>query len=244
MKNKVLHTVFKRMWKKMRLYRKAFLTDFLKFHYSQFGEDIVLKELLKSEISDGFFVDVGCYHPKKYSNTYRLYRRGWSGINIDMEEDKISLFNMVRSRDYNILCPISDNREQVTLFRDGKYGLGSTINKEYATKTSNDFFDNRVVETKTLNEIINESPYNKKQIDVLSIDVEGMDFRVLNSLDLKTYRPKVIIIEDSHRSIEDILKSDIYILLKKHSYVLRSWTFFSLIFVLPGADILKDRENE
>jgi len=243
MANSFLHTVFNRIWKKIKLYRKAFLTDFLKFHYSQFGEDIVLKELIKNEKSDGFFVDVGCYHPKKYSNTYLLYRRGWRGINIDMEEDKISLFNMVRPRDYNILCPISDKREKVTLFRHGKFGLGSTIDKDYAAKTSDELFDQKAIETKTLTEIINESPYNNKQIDVLSIDVEGMDFRVLNSLDFKTYRPKVIIIEDHHRNIEEVLKSDIYILLKKHSYILRSWTFYSLIFVLPGADILKDREN-
>ena len=78
---------------------------------------------------------------------------------------------------------------------------------------------------------------------MLSIDVEGMDFKVLNSLDFGIYKPKLIIIEDHHRSIEDVLKTDIYKLLKKHSYVLRSWTFYSLIFILPGADILKDREN-
>ena len=57
-----------------------------------------------------------------------LYRKGWCGINIDMEEDKISLFNMVRTRDYNIVCPVSDKREEVTLFRFSKYGLGFTIN--------------------------------------------------------------------------------------------------------------------
>ena len=70
-----------------------------------------------------------------------------------------------------------------------------------------------------------------------------MDFRVLNSLDLSRYSPKIIVIEDHHRRIEEILESDIYKLLKKHSYVLRSWTFLSLIFVSPGADILKEREN-
>lgn len=215
----------------------------MKFHYSQFGEDIVLKELLKKEKSDGFFVDVGCYHPKKYSNTYMLYRKGWRGINIDMEEDKISLFNMVRPRDYNIICPVSDKREEVTLFRFSKYGLGSTINRDYASETKDEIFDKKIVETKTINEIIDYSPYKGKQIDVLSIDVEGMDFKVLNSLDFGIYKPKLIIIEDHHRSIEEVLETDIYNLLKKHSYVLRSWTFYSLIFVLPGADILKDREN-
>jgi FkbM family methyltransferase len=225
------------------LLRKAFLTDFLRFHYSQFGEDIVLKELLNKEKSDGFFVDIGCYHPKKYSNTYMLYTKGWRGINIDMEEDKIRLFNMVRPGDYNINCPVSDRKEEVTIFRFSKYGLGSTINSDFAAETNEEIFDKKTIETKTINEIIDNSPYNGKQIDVLSIDVEGMDFKVLNSLDFAIYKPKLIIIEDHHRSIDEVLETEIYKLLKKHSYVMRSWTFYSLIFVLPGSDILKDREN-
>ncbi len=49
------------MWKIIKLFRKAFITDFIKLHYSQFGEDIVLRELLKKEYKKGFFVDVGCY---------------------------------------------------------------------------------------------------------------------------------------------------------------------------------------
>jgi len=75
-------------------------------------------------------MDVGCYHPKKFSNTYMLYKKGWSGINIDMEEDKITLFDMVRPRDLNVLSPISDKEEEVTLYRYSKYGLGSTIDKK------------------------------------------------------------------------------------------------------------------
>ena len=57
------------MIKKLKLFNKAFLTNFIKFHYSQFGEDIILREILKKEITNGFYVDVGCYHPKKFSNT-------------------------------------------------------------------------------------------------------------------------------------------------------------------------------
>jgi len=60
------------MWQKIKLIRKAFITNFIGVHYSQFGEDIVLRELLKKEYKKGFFVDVGCYHPKKFSNTYML----------------------------------------------------------------------------------------------------------------------------------------------------------------------------
>ena len=231
------------MLKKLKLFRKAFLTDFMKFHYSQFGEDIILREILKKEISNGFYIDVGCFHPKKFSNTYMLYKKGWSGINIDMEEDKISLFNMVRPRDLNILSPISDKEEDVTLYRYSKYGLGSTIDKKIAFETSDHIYDKTIVKTRTLNQVINESPYKDTQIDVLSIDVEGVDFKVLKSLNIEKYSPKVIIIEDHHKKIEDILETDTFKFLDQNNYILRSWSFYSLIFILPGSDILKDREN-
>ncbi|MBL6987849.1 MAG: FkbM family methyltransferase [Methylobacter sp.] len=237
--------IFKRICKALWLIRKAFFSSCIKLHYSQFGEDIVLKELLKKEKIkkyQGFFVDVGCYHPKKLSNTYMLYKAGWSGINIDMEADKISLFNMVRPRDWNVLSPISDKQEQVNVYRFGKFGVGSTINHKFAIDTGDTIYDTTELVSKTLDQIIEESPYRGKQIDVLSIDVEGMDYKVLSSLNLEAYQPKIIIIESHYRSIEEILNTDIYHLLKAQGYILRSWIFYSLIFILPNSDILKERE--
>lgn len=238
--------IFKRIAKALWLVRKAFFSSFIKWHYSQFGEDIVLKELLKKEKIkgyQGFFVDVGCYHPKKLSNTYMLYKAGWRGINIDMEADKISLFNMARPRDWNVLSPVSDKREKVKVYRFGKFGVGSTIDHDFAMETGAAIYDTTELVSQTLDEVIDGSPYSGRQIDVLSIDVEGMDYKVLCSLNLERYRPKIIIIESHHRSIEEILNTEIYRLLKNHGYALRSWTFYSLIFILPNSDILKDREN-
>ncbi len=224
------------------LLRKAYLTDFIKIHYSQFGEDIVLKELLREGIKNGFYVDVGCYHPKKYSNTYMLHKWGWEGINIDVEEDKISLFNIVRPRDYNVLCAVSDRKEKVTLYKDSKFGLGSTIDTQAKDQTKNGFLETIDLCSNTLNEIIENSPFKGRQIDVLSIDVEGMDFKAINSLDIEMYKPKIVIIEDHHKSIDDVLNTNTYAFLKQKGYILRSWTFYSLIFILPNSDILKERE--
>lgn len=235
--------MFGQILRKVLAIRKAYFTKIHKIGYSQFGEDIVLNEILNEQKNDGFFVDVGCYHPRKYNNTYMLYKRGWRGINIDMEEDKIRLFNMVRPQDTNVLSPVSDKQEEVTLYRYSKFGVGSTIDDQFAEQTTDKIYDKQTVQTKTLNQIIEQSPYKQRQIDVLSIDVEGMDFRVLKSLDLEIYKPKIMIVEDHHRSIGEILETDIYKYLQQNNYVLRSWTFYSLIFVLPEADILKDREK-
>jgi len=226
------------MLDKLRFARKAFLTNFLRIHYSQFGEDIILGELLDNNKADGFYVDVGCYHPKKFSNTYALYKRGWRGVNIDAEPEKIELFKIARPADHNVVAAVSDVVEEVILYPGG---LGSTILKTNAA--DNLRHDPRRVTTQTLNNILAKSSYAGQQIDVLSIDVEGMDSRVLGSLDFDTYRPKIILVEDHHPTIDQILETETYRILKEKGYALRSWTFYTLIFVLPGAGILKERER-
>ena len=57
------------------LVRQSFFRKINKSFYSQFGEDKVLQEILKININKGFYVDVGCYHPIKHSNTYLLYKK-------------------------------------------------------------------------------------------------------------------------------------------------------------------------
>ncbi|RME15298.1 MAG: FkbM family methyltransferase [Bdellovibrio sp.] len=158
-------------------------------------------------------------------------------------QDKIKLFNMARPKDYNVISAVSDKREKVLLHRFGSFGLGSTIDQNIALSAKDKILDTQTIETKPLNEIINKSPFKDQQIDLLSIDAEGMDYKVLCSLDFHKYQPKIIIIESHCNNIQDVLKTDIYKFLDSRSYILRSWTFYSLIFILPGANLLKDREK-
>jgi hypothetical protein len=79
----------------------VFLTRSSLRYWSQYGEDIVLDRVLNLK-RKGFFVDVGCYHPVQYSNTYKLYRLGWRGINIDLDAIKIEAFNLRRPGDVNM----------------------------------------------------------------------------------------------------------------------------------------------
>ena len=67
--------MFKKLLKKFLIFRQAYFKKINKNFYSQFGEDKILYEII-SKINKRFYVDVGCFHPKKYSNTYMLYKRG------------------------------------------------------------------------------------------------------------------------------------------------------------------------
>lgn len=220
---------FRRLKSKLFLLRKTFLTNYMRVRYSQFGEDIILGELFGKK-KNGFYVDVGCYHPKKFSNTYMLHKRGWYGVNIDMEANKISMFDLARPNDFNVVAAVSDKQEVVKMYRFREFGLGSTIDEGCAQRTPTKVQDIVEVETRTLNDILASSPYKGQQIDLLSIDTEGNDFKVLKSLNLEAYHPSVIIIEEHQQDIESILRGELYAYLRSNGYVLHSWMHLSLIF--------------
>ena len=61
---------------------------------------------------------------------------------------------------------------------------------------------------------------NLKSIDFLSVDVEGLDFEVLNSNNWDKYRPKVIVTEIFSEGFELLTTDKIYQLFKKNGYIL------------------------
>lgn len=227
------------IWQKLFLIRKVYITKIFRIFYSQFGEDLILKDFLSKSANDGFFVDVGCYHPKKFSNTYRLYKRGWRGINIDLDELKIKAFNLARPQDCNITAAVSDKEDTVKLYSFGAYSLVSTIDEETALKNESDIKDIREIKSQRLDEIIEGTRFAGRQMDLLSIDAEGHDLNVLKSLNLEKYQPKIIIVETHLISFDLVEGSELYQFLKQRGYHLMNWVGFSLIFTLPDNPLLR-----
>ena len=220
--------MIKTILNKISLIRQLYFKSINKNYYSQFGEDKVLNELISSDLIDGFYIDVGCFHHKKHSNTYLLHKKGWTGINIDMEEDKINLFNIARPKDYNYYGAISDKIENVKIFRNQKYGVSSTLDPYLLEKK--DIIDEKFITANTLINVIESSPFRERKIDLLNVDAEGYDYKVIKSLNFEKYSPKFIIIETHLKSIEEIIKSETYNFILDKKYSLRSWCLFSLIF--------------
>ena len=154
--------------RKIFLLRQTYFKKVNKNFYSQFGEDKILNEIIPKKLKNGFYVDVGCFHPKKYSNTYMLYKKGWKGINIDMEKDKIEAFKIARPNDFNFLGAVSDKVEKVKIFRNQKYGVSSTLNENMINKDN--IIDEKFIETCTLNYILNLSPFKKFIVSNLFVE--------------------------------------------------------------------------
>src|SRR5665213_2950175 len=69
------------------LLRKVFLTRSSRRYWSQYGEEIGLDRVLHRN-RPGFFVDVGCYHPTKYSNTFNSIVAAGAGSTLTSMKSK------------------------------------------------------------------------------------------------------------------------------------------------------------
>ena len=74
---------------------------FKKNSYSFNGMDLIINYIFKDK-SSGFYIDIGAQHPISNNNTYLLFKRNWSGINIDLDKKNIDLFNLARPNDINL----------------------------------------------------------------------------------------------------------------------------------------------
>lgn len=236
-KNKYLYSknfnLFKFFYFNYQLIKSKLLQNTKKI-YSNWGLDIMAIHFFRNK-KKGIYIDVGCHHPFSNNNTYLLYKRGWTGINIDLDFNCIEMFNYFRKHDLNIQAAVSNKQAEVDLFFFHNRSAINTLSK----KASSNFKELRKIKTQTLNEIIENSKFMNHEIDYLSIDVEGHELNVIKGLDLKKYKPKLIILElidpkikeFYFGNIEIILNSNIYKYMIKNEYKLVNWIHDDLVFV-------------
>jgi len=194
--------------------------------------DVALQHLFAKR-PKGVYVDVGCFHPRKHSNTYGLYRSGWSGINVDVSELKIRLFRTLRPRDHSVLAAATSQRCEVTLYHFGPLSVFDTLDENKALAVQKQFgkrYTEQRLQGAPLREIIAESPFSPSEIDLLSIDVEGHELSVLDGFDLDLHQPAVVVLELHAEGIEQVLSSELYARMQKAGYRLTYWLRPSLIF--------------
>lgn len=91
---------------KLQRLASALLSNGVKGHFGQWGEDILVRKLFPKSQKNGTHLDLGCYHPFIHSNTAYLWLKGWRGYNIDANAQTIQAFNKTRPQDDNIWTAI------------------------------------------------------------------------------------------------------------------------------------------
>ena len=211
-----------------------------KNYYSFSGVDVVIGNIFRDK-DRGLYIDVGCQHPIKNNNTYILNKKGWKGINIDLDKDNIDLFNISRPNDENINIAISNKISEVELFFYHKKSPINTIDKKTSNYQQAKVTEIKKVNTSTLDNVISKTKYKNSKFDFLSVDVEGHELQVLAGFDFNLYSPDVIVveyldltlskIEVKNQNIENIFKTDLYKFLISKKYILVNYIYADLIFV-------------
>ena len=208
---------------------------FPKKTYSMFGEDLVIEKFFRNK-KNGFYVDVGCYHPIVGSNTFLLFKKGWTGVNIDLNKISIELFDKARKKDKNFQVAITNKDKKIKFYFRKKINMLNTISKKFAKDHFKKGFSSLFTRFKKINSILNKTSFKNKKIDFLNLDIEGNELNALRSLNFKKYNPKLICVEihninTSGRKDKNYFKSSpIYKFLVKKGYKHVWKNEFSFIF--------------
>jgi hypothetical protein len=178
------------------------------------------------EQKNGFFVDVGAYDGSTVTNTHFFEdSNSWSGICIEPNPNAYkSLINNRNCKCYNVgISNVESNMKfrKVNGYAEMLSGFLEYLSPEhinrinYELNKNNDTYEDITVKTMTLESILKEN--NVKHIDYLSIDTEGNEIRVLESINFNDVFIKVISAENNENSndVREFLTSKGFKLLAK-----------------------------
>jgi FkbM family methyltransferase len=205
--------------------------------YSIEAEDLLLanawqKLIGKALVKGGSYLDLGAAHPVDHSNTFYFYEHGWRGICVEANPEMCALYKQYRPQDrvFNIgIAPVSGT---LTYHRFDQYlnngflpdkivgehiGRGETYLGSVDIKcvAVADFLRNEV----------------RESADILNIDIETMEPRVLGAWDWAVCRPKLICVEIHSRDLFAMLEADVTIILKRNGYAPISRGIMSAMFI-------------
>jgi len=170
--------------------------------YSASCEDLIILNFFdKIGVKTGFYIDIGAYHPRFCSNSYLLHKRGWRGVCVDIDDKKLKQFRLFRGKRVETLCgavvPERGQTGQITTIYKHKRLLSEidTLDELEAMNNKNrKGWDYEACTQRKISPDYFEDTY--AHIDLIDIDIEGLDIDLLLNLDLKKVAPTVILFED------------------------------------------------
>jgi FkbM family methyltransferase len=204
--------------------------------FSQAGEDCVIDFLLQElNIQTPSYLELGVCNPIIGSNTYRFYKRGANGILVEADSTQIEFIKKARPNDKVINLGISaSNQTEAEFYVFDIQGYNTFIKEEALHREKNSPYkiiriDN--VKLESINNIISQNFSTYPTL--LSIDIEGLDFEVLKSLDTEQFPIPIICAETCTYSETHIKPKDLSIdeLMKSKGYVVYADTYINTIFV-------------
>lgn len=129
----------------------------------------------------GTYVDLGCAHPQRYSNTAFLRDLGWRGLAVDGNRDYWQHWGPEMAGHTHFVHAVVADGQPVPFIKHENSAI-SRIGE-----------GGEMVESRTLQSILDE--YQIGRIDVLSLDLEGAEFDAFQTFNLQRHLPWIIVAE-------------------------------------------------
>ena len=165
--------------------------------YSQCGEDLIIRHVFDAlRIPAPSYLDIGAHHPSFLNNTRIFYDHGARGVNVEPDPSLFAAFLERRPRDTNLNVGIAGQTGELPFYVMSTRTLNTFSEEEARTADrSGKVKIEKIVNIPVLNvnDVIRD--HFPAPPDLVSLDVEGLDFAILQSLDLSASRPKVMCVE-------------------------------------------------
>jgi hypothetical protein len=167
--------------------------------YAANGEDLLIVSLI-GDREDVWYFDIGAGDPRIHSNTYALYLRGAEGVAIDANRDLLTEFSKVRPRDTTIWGAIarpSGLVKSVTYWTLDPWELSTTDPRamQRAVKNGARIVSEGQFPAVDVNGILGSTFPADGRVTLLNVDVEGISFEVLNSIDFSRFSFDYVLVE-------------------------------------------------
>jgi FkbM family methyltransferase len=172
--------------------------------YAQVAEDLLIAHYLGRREEPVTYLDIGCLWPIHASNSYLFYERGGVGVCIDPNPDLKPLFDRQRPRDVFVNCGVGAVSGTLAYHRyeGAVFNTFSVQRVKELEKTAHLPGRRRVdtveVSVRPVMEILEELEWTRRfahGFDFMSIDVEGLELEVLDSIDWTALRPRIVCCE-------------------------------------------------
>lgn len=171
-------------------------------YYSQFEQDKYIYEKFFINKNKGYFVDIGAHDGITFSNSKFFEELGWDGVCIEPNPKIFEILS--NNRKCKCVKKAVANTIGISQFFqiiDGPDMLSGLVNEftdnaidriHHELKSFSESFDYIDVECDLFENIVQNS-----KIDFLSLDTEGNELKILQTIDFNKYNIKVITLENN-----------------------------------------------
>lgn len=208
--------------------------------YANCAEDVVIKYVLdlycNKTFSEYTYIDIGVNNPTLYDNTFLFYELGGRGILVEPNPAMCKLAEEKRPRDTVICAGVSfdekiksapfylfeSSYEGWSGFDEKRVEMAKKVGVNLATK-----FNQKLI---PINKIFEQYFPDEPPI-IVSIDVEGFEEDILNTIDFNKHRPVIYCLESDQTNFEAYAEHPIVNIMAKNGYLYMANTSINMIFL-------------